>query len=86
MGNAKLKARRQASWNRAQIKKKKNRELNEAQHKVNLQLAAIGVPTAHEVKKAIRRARRDGLREQGLLPPIGTTRAQWNAEKKRKAA
>lgn len=86
MGNPKLKARRQSSWNRAQVKKKKNRELNEAQHKINLELRALGLPTAHEVKKELRREKRDEMREQGLLPPLGTTRAQWNAEKKRKQA
>ena len=84
MGNAKLKARRASSWNRAQVKKRKNRELNEARHKINLELRALGVPTPHEVKKELRRAKRDEMREQGLLPPIGTTRAQWIAEKKRK--
>jgi hypothetical protein len=86
IGNAKLKARRQSSWNRAQVKKQRNRELNEAQHKINLELKELGIPTPHEVKKELRRAKRDELREQGLLPPIGTTRAQWNKEKKRNAA
>jgi aspartate/methionine/tyrosine aminotransferase len=86
MSNPKRKARREASWNRAQVKKRHNRELNEAQHKINLELKSLGLPTPHELKKEIRRAMRDELREQGLLPPLGTTRAQWLIEKKRKAA
>lgn len=86
MSNASLKARRARSWARAQVKKARNRAENEAQAVVNRALREQGLPTPHEAKKAARKARRDAMRAAGQLPPIGTTRAVWAAEKKRKAA
>ena len=71
MMNEKLKARRQRSWNKAQANKVSNRLANEAQAKHNKELREQGLPTPHEAQKAKRRAIRDALREQGLLPPVG---------------
>lgn len=76
---------RAKSWARGQERHRRNREQNELQHQTNLELRAQGLPTPHEAKKAKRRAQRDALREQGLLPQIGTTRREWLKEK-RKAA
>src|SRR4249919_558784 len=86
MSNASLKARRARSWARAQLKKARNRAENERRAVNNRALREQGLPTPHEAKKAARRAKLDALREAGALPPIGTTRAKWLAEKKRKEA
>lgn len=82
MMNPKLKARRQESWNRAQIKKRINAQENEARHKANIILRAEGKLTPHEAQKAKRKAQRDALREQGLLPPIGMSRSEWERTNK----
>lgn len=82
MGNANLKARRARSWARGEARKQANRKANEQRAADNRKLRAEGLPTPHEVKKAKRRAKRDEMRAAGLLPPLGTTRAQWEKEKK----
>jgi hypothetical protein len=85
MGNDKLKARRARSWARGQVRKAENRKANEQRAADNRKLREQGLPTPHEVQRAKRRAKRDEMRAAGLLPPIGTSRAAWEAEKRRKA-
>jgi hypothetical protein len=86
MSNDKLKARRARSWARAQVKKAKNRAENERRAADNRTRREQGELTPHEAKKQARREKRDTLRAAGELPPIGTSRAVWEAQKKRKAA
>lgn len=81
--NDRKKKNRQASWSRAQEKKEANRKANEAAAARNRELRAAGQPTPHEAKVAERRERRDALRAEGKLPPIGTSRSAW--EKSRPA-
>jgi hypothetical protein len=77
MGNPRLKARRQASWARAQIKKRVNAEENAKRARINQHLRAEGLLTPHEEQRAKRRAKRDALRAADLLPPIGMGREEW---------
>jgi len=58
VSNERLKARRQASWNRSQARKKARREAQEARHKANLKRLAAGEPTVHEAKKIAAKERR----------------------------
>ena len=85
IGNPKRKARREASWARSQARKRKNREENEARAARNRELRAQGLPTPVELAQKARRERRDQLRAEGKLPPIGTPRDVWEAQQKRKA-
>ena len=82
MGNPRLKARRQESWNRSQVNKLINTAQNKARATKNRELRAEGLLTPHEEQRAKRRAKRDALREADLLPPIGMTRAEWLKNKK----
>ena len=82
MSNPRLKARRQECWARGCARKAANRAANEARAAANILLREAGQLTPHELQKQKRRRIRDTAREAGLLPPIGTTRTQWNLNKK----
>jgi hypothetical protein len=84
MANTHKKANRARSWERAQKKKERNRQENEAAARRNKKIRDEGGLTPHELKKVQRQRRRDFLRSKNLLPPIGTTRAQWEASGKYK--
>lgn len=81
MGNQNLKARRAASWNRAQQKKDANRRANEAAAARNRDLRRNGEKTPFETRRMARKALRDQMRSEGLLPPVGMTRAEWEKAK-----
>lgn len=83
--NDRKKRNREASWNRAQKKKEQNRKANEAAAARNRELRAAGQPTPHEARVAERRARRDALRAEGKLPPVGTSRSAWEASRPARA-
>lgn len=83
--NDRKKKNRQTSWNRAQDKKAENRKANEAAAARNRELRAAGIPTPHEARVAERRARRDTLRMEGKLPPVGTSREAWEASRPARA-
>lgn len=85
MSNPRRKARRAECWLRSQKRKERNRDANEERAAANRYARMIGDPTPHEAKKAKRRAKRDEMREKGELPPIGTTRAQWEKSRKKAA-
>lgn len=82
MSNPNLKARRARNWAAQEKRKAERRAENEARAARNRELRAQGIPTPHELKQERRRIERDLLRAVGLLPPIGTTREQWEAQKK----
>lgn len=84
MGNDKLKARRVSSWVRGQQRKEQNRRENAAAAARNRELREQGLPTPWEARKLARKARRDRMRAEGLLPPIGMTRQQWEQKNKLK--
>jgi hypothetical protein len=83
MMNARLQQRRQECWNRGQARKRANAAANEAAHKKNLALKAEGKLTPHEEQRLLRRERRNVLRLQGLIPPIGMDRVEWNKQQKK---
>lgn len=66
------------SWARGEARKKINRAANEARAARNRLLREAGLPTPHEAQRLKRKAVRDALREQGVLPPIGMTRIEYN--------
>jgi hypothetical protein len=71
---------------RTEERKRLNRVANEAAAARNRDLRARGELTPHEAKKAARKARRDALRAAGQLPPIGTSRSEWERKRKRASA
>ena len=82
MSNPNLKARRARLWAAQEKRKDARRKAQAEREQRNRELRAAGLPTPHEAKKIARRARRDALRAAGLLPPIGTTRREWDAQRK----
>ena len=77
MANAKKASNRQASWNRRQTAKRVNQIENNERAAKNRVLRAEGKLTPYEEQRAKRRAKRDELRAQDLLPPVGMTRNEW---------
>lgn len=58
------------------------RRANQEAAERNRALRAQGLPTPWERAKAARRARRDELRAQGLIPPLGVTREEWELSRR----
>lgn len=70
-----------AGRKRTAERKAANVARNKAQADENVHRRLLGEPTPHEVKVAARRKVRDALRTAGLLAPLGTTQAEWEAKR-----
>jgi hypothetical protein len=57
--NLKLKARREQSWQRTQERKKARIAAQNKRWEANQKLRAAGLPTPHEAKKLLAKARKD---------------------------